>query len=62
MQDRREQIELMFQWKKSLSDLDEDVVKMLSEYISGKIGDFTLNENGLKTVKSLIKQFELADV
>lgn len=62
LQDRREQIELMFQWKKSLSDLDEDVVKMLSEYISGKIGDFTLNENGLKTVKSLIKQFELADV
>src|SRR5689334_395541 len=37
LQERREQIELMLEWKKSLATFDTDVLEMLAEYINSKI-------------------------
>ena len=36
LQDRREQIELMLEWKKSLSNFDKEVEQMIVDYINDK--------------------------
>ncbi len=46
----------MLEWKKSLSNFDNDVVDMISDYINSKIQPLSLNENGkLSVAKWLIK-------
>ncbi|NUM42874.1 MAG: HNH endonuclease, partial [Leptospiraceae bacterium] len=62
IQERREQIELMFEWKKGLANLDTDVVSMLTNYVNGKIAPLSLNENGGKTIHNLIKQFSIEEI
>jgi hypothetical protein len=59
LQDRREQIEMMFEWKKSLNDLENHSLELLVEYINNQIRPYHLNETGKGTVLKLIKQFGL---
>lgn len=62
LQERKEQIEMMFQWQKGLLDLDDDVATQLAEYWSELIPGFSLNENGLKGLKSLKRRFEINEI
>ncbi|MGB0757460.1 MAG: HNH endonuclease [Patescibacteria group bacterium] len=59
LQERREQIELMFAWKKSLSKLDEETIEMIKEYIHYKITPFRINENGEMTIKNLLRKYDI---
>lgn len=58
LQERREQIELMLEWKKSLSNFDNDVSEMISDYVESKMNPFTLNEKGKKSIFEWSKKFE----
>jgi hypothetical protein len=62
LQERREQIESMFTWRKGLEKIDNDLNQMVIEYIEDKIDDFTLNEFGAKTIPPLTKKYDLADI
>jgi hypothetical protein len=62
LQERKEQIELMFQWQKGLLDLDDDVATQLAEFWAEQIPGFSLNESGLKGLKSLKRRFEIGEI
>lgn len=62
LQERKEQIEMMFQWQKSLLDLDDSVTDQLASYWSEVVPGYSLNENGKKTLKKLRKTFEISEI
>jgi len=62
LQERREQIQLMFNWRKELDDLKSDTDEMVISYIENKIENFSLNESGKKKIPSLTKKYCLADI
>ncbi len=62
LQERREQIQLMFNWRKELDDLKSDTDEMVISYIENKIENFSLNESGKKKIPSLTKKYDLADI
>jgi 5-methylcytosine-specific restriction endonuclease McrA len=62
LQERREQIELLLQWRKSLSTLENDTVNLVVDYINSKIEDFSLNEVGMRGIEKLTKRFDLPDI
>lgn len=57
LQEKREQFELMLEWKKSLAQMEQDVVQMVADYINSKMVSRSLNENGLSSVAKWIKKF-----
>ena len=62
LQERREQLELMLEWKKSLSNLESDKINIISDYWSSLMHPYSLNENGLKNIEKLIKKFAIEDI
>jgi hypothetical protein len=57
LQERKEQIELMFAWEKSLADLNSLLVEGVVEYINSKIPGSSLNGNGKQVIDGLLKKF-----
>lgn len=62
LQERREQIQLMFNWRKELDNLKSDIDDMVVSYIENKIDNFSLNESGIKKIPPLTKKYDLADI
>lgn len=62
LQERKEQIELMFQWQKGLLDIDDDVTTQLADYWAEQIPGFSLNESGLKGLKGLKRRFDIGEI
>ena len=62
LQERKEQIEMMFQWQKGLLELDEEVINRLSDFWSEQVPGYSLNENGIKGLKQLKKRFEIDEI
>jgi hypothetical protein len=62
LQDRREQIDLMFQWQRELSSLDEDVALRISEFWQKVVPGYSLNSQGMQDMKALSKKYSLDEV
>jgi hypothetical protein len=62
LQERREQIEMMMQWRGSLDNIKEQEVEKLIEYITEKMPRFHLNENGIKNIKSALRKYGLSEM
>lgn len=62
IQERREQIELMLEWKKSLDELESDAGLMLVEYLESKIKPYKLSEKGKNNLENLLKNFKFLEV
>lgn len=62
LQQRKEQIELMFQWQKGLLDLHDNVTTQLADYWAEQIPGFSLSDSGLKKLKSLRRRFEISEI
>ena len=62
LQERKEQLEMMFEWQKSLMNLDDQAVdlgvKLFEELVPGQ----SLTQHGRKTLTRLIKKFGLSEV
>lgn len=59
LQERKEQIEMMFEWQKGLLELDDEVTTRLAEYWGECLGGYYyLNDNGKKELKKLRRKFE----
>jgi len=52
LQERKEQIEMMFRWQKGLVELDDDLTERVAQFWSEQVPGFCLNENGVKELKS----------
>jgi len=61
VQERREQIELMFKWQESLKDLQKNTLTRVVEYIENKI-NFCLSEPEKRGIEKLIHKFALPDI
>lgn len=59
--DRKEQLEMMLKWRKSLKELDNDIVNAVEEAVVSCSG-FGLTESGRESVKKWVKEFSLNEV
>lgn len=62
LQERRDQIDMMFQWQKGLLELDDQVVAQLADYWSEQVPGASLNENGIKRLRRLTRKFEIDEI
>lgn len=62
LQERKEQIEMMFAWQKGLAAIKDDVTTQLSDYWSELVDGFSLNEHGRKGLKKLERQFSIQEI
>lgn len=60
LQKRKEQLDMMFEWQKSLDDLEGDAVNKIADYWSELMPGNHLTEYGLRDVAKLIKQYGLS--
>lgn len=59
--DRKEQLEMMLEWRESLNNLDENCVDAVSN-IFDDFTDWSVSEQGRKKIKKWIKDFSLMEV
>ncbi len=62
LQERREQITLMFNWRKELNKLDDNLASMVVDYIEVKMIPFTLNDSGINKISAITKKYQLSDI
>lgn len=62
LQERREQLEMMMEWHRSLIDLEEQTVTELSDFWTQLIVGYQLNEVGLESLKRWVKRFGINEV
>lgn len=58
LNERRNQLKMMMEWREGLSELENDKIEIVKEKWS-EITDFSINENGEKSIKKWLKKFDL---
>ncbi len=61
LNERRLQLEMMLKWREGLDCINDLKIKNICDYWSKDIG-YSLNDNGIKSLKNLINKFELNDL
>lgn len=61
LQDRREQTEMMMEWRNELTLFAQNQVEKLSEYI-GNMSDYIPNESGCAKLKRMVREFSFVEV
>lgn len=59
--DRKEQLEMMLEWRESLTSLEDDYIDAVDDIFIAST-DWQMSENGRKKIKKLIKEFTLTEV
>lgn len=59
LQERREQLDLMMQWRESLRDLDHEAVDRLADYWSKHTPGWHVNEHGKRSIKKWLQTFNV---
>jgi len=62
LQERREQLEMMYEWQKTLLDIDQDATDMVCILFSELIQDYSINEKGKNGIKKLVVKYGVAEV
>jgi 5-methylcytosine-specific restriction endonuclease McrA len=62
LQERKEQIEMMFEWKKGLLEIDDQITNQLADYWSELVTGYSLNDNGRTGLKKLSRKFQLDEI
>lgn len=62
LNERRNQLEQMIEWRKGLAELDNDTLDHVSGYWDGKMETLGVTESGKKTLKAHIKKFGVSAV
>ena len=62
LQERKEQIEMMFEWKKGLLEIDDQITNQLAEYWSELVTGYSLNDNGKAKLKELSRKYQLDEI
>ena len=59
LQERRDQLEMMMRWQRSLIDLDQQMVGELAVLWDELVPGFRLNENGERSLQKWCRRFDL---
>lgn len=62
LQERREQLDMLMQWRQGLRDLDTETVAQLCAYWEDRTPGWSVNENGKKNLRKWLRQFTLEEV
>jgi|WetSurMetagenome_2_1015567.scaffolds.fasta_scaffold71287_1 hypothetical protein len=62
LEERREQIKMMLDWRKSLDTLEDDTLGITVDYIESKIPGFSLNDTGQDNIKKYLQKFSFDDL
>lgn len=62
LQERREQIEMMFEWQSELANLDDQVLDRLADFWAELVSPFSLNEHGRIELKKLQRKFDPTEI
>ncbi len=63
LQERKEQIELMFEWQRELLNINETVIEHISNYWTEQCDGYSLlTKSGLRDIKTLIKSYEISEI
>jgi hypothetical protein len=57
LSERREQLEMMLRWRDGLRSIDTDMAQKVADAWHAAAPGWTLNENGMKDIRKLIKTF-----
>lgn len=57
LQERKNQIEMMLDWKLSLANYAEDEASKVIKYFNSKWSTYTLNDSGQRVMKGLVKKY-----
>lgn len=62
LQERREQLEMMMEWREGLHDLDEEAVDRAAEYWERLAPGYCPNDNGRRHLRKWIRKFGLQEI
>jgi len=62
LQERREQIEMMMEWQRSLVELDQYLVEQVAAFWSELAEPYSLTEHEMKSLKKLLRQYNPDEV
>lgn len=62
LQERREQLEMMLQWREGLKSINEDTLSRICEYWNKLAPGFIPNENGKKELSKLFRKYTVDEV
>ncbi len=62
LQERREQLDMMVQWKSGLASIDEEAVAKVAEFYRQHFVGWVLNERGRGSLRQLITKHGVSDV
>lgn len=58
LEERREQLDMMLQWQRSLADLDNETCDKLHQLWCELVPSWYLNETGIRSLKKLLSKYE----
>jgi len=61
LNERRAQLEMMVEWRRGLSEIDDMCVEAVAEAISNQ-SQFQLNELGYKNIKKWLRKFDVTEI
>ncbi|HMN12792.1 MAG TPA: HNH endonuclease [Bellilinea sp.] len=62
LQERRNQLEMMLDWQRSLASLEDEQIDAACELFADLVPGYSVNDSGRKTIKKLIKAHEIGEV
>ena len=62
VQEKRNQMNLMYEWKKCLSEVDNESRDLVVDYIKSKCPDINISIQGLGYISQLIKKFDFSSI
>ena len=62
IQERREQLEMMFEWEKSLLELHTETINKMEEFWSTLTHGFTFTDKGRQIIQSWLKLYKLDEI
>jgi len=62
LNDRREQLEMMIEWKEELCDLKNTAIDRVCDFWSKLVPGFELNDKGRQSLKKLTNEFAVGDI
>lgn len=62
LNERREQIELMLEWRNALKDMDEDVVSFIVQAIDDAMDARSVNDSGRAHIRKWLKKFNAEEI
>lgn len=59
---RREQLEMMIQWRDGLVKIDDEYVEVLVDHINSLMTNTSINDHGRKTISKWLKKFSFEEI